>query len=93
MKTTNDEQLARVLRDAANEITLLRQENRLLAAKVETMDLMRALVFGPPGPRGASPDVAAMLRKLAEESEARMKSAELKEQIPQEKPPGMVMLP
>jgi hypothetical protein len=61
------------MREAAEEIRRLRQNNEVLSARVETMNLLAGFLYGNPGfPGGgqvATEDVVYKLRKAADELE------------------------
>lgn len=61
-----------LMRDAMHEIRVLRQQNTILAAKVEVFDSMMCLLHATPATRnqGASIDVAWQLQKAIEAAEA-----------------------
>lgn len=61
------------LREAVHEIRALRRTNEILAAKVEVIDVFRAVLLGAPRTGGMAPDVAWALDRMAEHEEAEAK--------------------
>lgn len=64
-----DENSKFLLRDAVAEIKRLRQENEILKAKVETMELLGRMFYSTPGdPQPMCPDLLwSIERRLAED--------------------------